>query len=188
MGILVNFFKKPETFISKLPKEYQYLGKMDIAPILREALKEYGVMEFKNGSNPVIIKWADEIGGWIDQYYTDDSIPWCGLFMAVCAKRAGYPHGQKALSAVNWLSWGSAVTQPAMGDVLVFKRNGGGHVGLYVGEDTTHFHVLGGNQADSVCITRIEKTRLQGIRRQPNYKGGKRVILAGNGKTSYNEA
>lgn len=52
-----------------------------------------------------------------------------------------------------------------LGDALTFKRNGGGHVGIYVGEDSTCYHVLGDNQSNMVCITRIEKTRCSGIRR-----------------------
>jgi len=35
-----------------------------------------------------------------------------------------------------------------------------GHVGFYAGEDERAYHVLGGNQSDSVSITRIPKDRL----------------------------
>jgi hypothetical protein len=52
-----------------------------------------------------------------------------------------------------------------LGDVLTFKRNGGGHVGIYVGEDQTHYHVLGGNQNNSVNVARIAKSRLTQARR-----------------------
>jgi cell wall-associated NlpC family hydrolase len=52
-----------------------------------------------------------------------------------------------------------------LGDVLTFKRNGGGHVGIYVGEDQTHYHVLGGNQNNSVNVARIAKSRLNQARR-----------------------
>ena len=43
---------------------------------------------------------------------------------------------------------------------MVFTRAGRGHVGLYLGEDATHFHILGGNQTNNVSITRIAKVRL----------------------------
>lgn len=43
--------------------------------------------------------------------------------------------------------------------MLVFDRAGGGHVGFYVGEDLTSYHVLGGNQGDRVSIMRLEKSR-----------------------------
>jgi cell wall-associated NlpC family hydrolase len=79
-----------------------------------------------------------------------------------------------------------------LGDVLVFKRQGGGHVGLYVGEDKDAYHVLGGNQSDSVSITRILKDRLHAARRctwktaQP--ANVRRVFLSGSGAVSQNEA
>jgi hypothetical protein len=49
---------------------------------------------------------------------------------------------------------------PGLGTILVFSRGSGGHVGVYMGEDSTHYHVLGGNQSDRVSVARIPKTRL----------------------------
>jgi hypothetical protein len=43
---------------------------------------------------------------------------------------------------------------------LVFKREGGGHVGFYLGEDASSYQVLGGNQDDAVSVARLPKTRL----------------------------
>jgi len=130
--------------------------------MLVEALKLYGVTEKQgDGDNPTILDWAGEVG--LRETYQHDSIPWCGLFVAVVAKRAGKPLPANPLWARNWSHWGS-LCQPELGAVLVFKRETGGHVGLYVGEDKQCFHVLGGNQGDKVCITRIEKDRLLGAR------------------------
>jgi hypothetical protein len=39
-----------------------------------------------------------------------------------------------------------------------------GDLGFAVGQDETHFHVLGGNQSDAVTIARIARTRLLGAR------------------------
>ncbi len=39
-----------------------------------------------------------------------------------------------------------------------------GQVGFALGQDNTHFHVLGGNQSDAVTIARIAKSRLLGAR------------------------
>ena len=85
-----------------------------------------------------------------------------------------------------------AAPEAALGDVLVFARpKGGGHVGLYVGEDETAFHVLGGNQSDGVTISRISKDRCIAVRR-PGYKAApataKPVELAATGALSVNEA
>ena len=95
------------------------------------------------------------------------------------------------LWALNWGNFGVHTKQPMLGDVLVFIRNGGGHVGLYVGEDAEAYHVLGGNQSDSVCFTRIAKARLYTARR-PEYNlqpANVRVVtLAKSGAVSVNEA
>ncbi len=171
------------------PKEYQFLKRAQLPRVFIEALKEYGVIEGAGQlNNQKIIDWAKEIGGWVFEYYKADSIPWCGLFVGVCAKRAGYPHGQGLLSAKDWLKWGERVDSPALGDVLIFTRAGGGHVGFYAGEDSTAYHVYGGNQSDKVGFTRIDKKRLAGIRRQKNWHGSKRVFLEKTSALSYNEA
>lgn len=60
------------------------------------------------------------------------------------------------------------LTGAALSDVMIFQRQGGGHVGLYVGEDADCFHVLGGNQSAAVTITRIAKARLFAVQ-QPSY-------------------
>jgi hypothetical protein len=73
--------------------------------------------------------------------------------------------------------------------VLVFQRPGGGHVGFYVGEDATAYHVLGGNQGDAVTIARIAKARCVARRWPLGVKlTGKPVQLASNcGPLSRNE-
>jgi uncharacterized protein (TIGR02594 family) len=175
-----------------LPQQYRWLSEEKSPAILKEALHCYGVLEFKgDANNPVIIEWAKEVGGWIGSWYTQDSVPWCGLFIAVCAKRAGFPFNQKALSAREWANWGNPVAAPMLGDVLVFERPGGAHVALYVAEDGDAYHCLGGNQSDSVNITRIKKDRLLEARRcawkisQP--ANVRRVFINDNGDLSENE-
>lgn len=175
---------------SALPARYAWLNKEPGPKMLKEALALYGTVEAPGAKdNPVIIAWAKEVG--LGKSYSHDSIPWCGLFMAVVAKRAGKPVVDSPLWALSWADFGKPVHQPMLGDVLTFKRNGGGHVALYVGEDATAFHCLGGNQSDSVCITRIAKSRLYRSRRplytiQPD--NVRKVTLASSGKLSTNEA
>ena len=89
--------------------------------------------------------------------------------MAVVAKRADKEIPKHPLWALSWSVFGAKSPAPVFGDVLLFVRNGGGHVGLYVGEDASAFHVLGGNQSDRVCITRVAKSRLYAARR-PLYR------------------
>ncbi len=180
----------PDTMI---PEEYKWLLSEKAPAILVQALKLYGTMEVKGeASNPVIIKWAQEVGGWIGGWYNKDSIPWCGLFMAVVCKRAGLPYNQRALSALSWAAWGDPVGHAMLGDVMTFTRDGGGHVGIYVGEDDRAYHILGGNQSDAVTITRILKDRLYDVRRtrwrwrQPD--NVRRIFLSPDGEISHNES
>jgi len=170
---------------------YNYLKKETAPKLLVAAFKLLGVKEtLGKDNNPVILDWAEEVG--LKKEYTADEIPWCGLFMAYVCKLAGKPIPVKPLWARNWNNFGVPQTIAMLGDVLVFSRASGGHVGIYVGEDDKCYHVLGGNQGDAVSIVRIQKVRCIGIRRtkwttaQPD---NVRVIKIGaNGVISENEA
>ena len=143
---------------------YAWLKKETGPKILVEAVKHIGVKEIVGKQhNPVIMEWAKALG--IEKTYTNDEIPWCGLFIAYCAHAAGLDVVKAPLWALNWNKYGNVAKVPMLGDVLTFTRNGGGHVGIYVGEDATHYHVLGGNQNNSVSVSRIEKSRLSQARR-----------------------
>lgn len=168
-----------------LPKFYQWLAGLKAPLILVEAVKLFGTKELSGKeNNPVILAWAQEIGGWVASFYKDDGTPWCGLFVGLCAQRAGIPFGQKLLGAKNWENWGSPVKYPMLGDVLIFTREGGGHVGLYVCEDKEAYHVLGGNQGDAVSIARIAKERLYAARMGTACEGRKRLFMDATGKVS----
>lgn len=136
---------------------------------LREARRFMGLKEIAGpASNPTIIAWAKAIGGWVAGYFKDDDIPWCGLFMAHIMG-ATLPEEllpSNPLSAKAWATFGRQLNVPSIGAVLVFNRDGGGHVGLYVGETMTAYRVLGGNQSNSVSLTWVAKERLadNGIR------------------------
>ena len=83
------------------------------------------------------------------------------------------------------------VLPPVLGDVMIFSRTGGAHVGMYVGEDKDCYHIVGGNQSNQFNIIRIAKNRLTGARR-PKYKvipkSVKKYYLEPLGKISQNEA
>jgi uncharacterized protein (TIGR02594 family) len=91
----------------------------------------------------------------------------CGLYIAIVMKRSDRQVVKDPLWARNWANFGVAVKEPMLGDVLVFSRETGGHVGLYISESRTHYHVLGGNQSDQVNIVLIAKNRLVASRRPP---------------------
>jgi len=95
--------------------------------------------------------------------------PWCGDFVETCI-RVALPDepllgalGTNPYWARNWLLFGQEI-KPTPGAVLVFARGSGGHVGFAMGQDDTHFYVLGGNQSDAVTIARIAKSRILGAR------------------------
>lgn len=175
-----------------LPSEYKWLEKEGHPAILVEMLKIHGTLEFLGSSdNPIILGWAKELG--LDDIYKHDETPWCGLTVGLVVKRAGLNGIKTPLWAKAWAEWGTAQKIAMLGDVLVFDRKGGGgHVGLYVGEDSDCFHVIGGNQRDSVCISRIMKNRIFAVRRtswkieQP--KNIRRVFLSATGAPTTNEA
>lgn len=177
-----------------LSKQYQWLLTETGPKMLIEALKLYGTKEFfGTNHNQVILDWAKVVG--IPELVKNDEQAWCGLFMAYVAIR-GQKHvpmkSYDILRALKWTAFGTQVTEAMLGDVLVFKRPGGGHVGMYIGEDDRYYHVLGGNQSNMVSITLLEKTRLLAIRR-PIYSIGKpenvrKIRLSAVGVVSTNEA
>lgn len=174
-----------------LPAQYAWLAKETGPKMLVEALKLFGTVEAAGSrDNPKIMGWAAEIG--LTKTYSHDSIPWCGLFIGVVAKRAGKEVVDSPLWALSWAEFGNQVVgSPMLGDVLTFKRDGGGHVALYVGEDAGAYHCLGGNQSDQVCISRIAKSRFYRARR-PIYNvqpaNVRKITLVSNGTLSSNEA
>ena len=177
----------------ELPRQYRWLLDEPGPRILTVALRTYGTQEGPgNTNNPEIMRWAREVG--LERIYMSDSTAWCGLWMAYVAGEAGWDYAPRgnALWARNWLFWGNPSEVQMLGDVLVFERSAGGHVGLYVGEDPEAFHVLGGNQSDKVMIKRISKGRFLGSRRCPwrisRPDNVRRVHLAASGSLSTNEA
>ena len=188
-----------------LPTQYRWLHAEPGPRMIVEALKEFGTLEAPGAANNAkIIGWQKELeaaglGGPYAGVYRKDAIPWCGLFMAAIAHRANHEARPERnppklyLSARAWAGFGLPVPKGAacLGDVLVFKRKGGGHVGLYVGKDASAFHVLGGNQSDRVMISRLSKQRLVAVRR-PAYRAQptnvRAIALAASGRLSVNEA
>ena len=185
--------------LRKLPARYRDLAHEPGPKMLVEALRHYGVREYPGAAdNPVILKWARELDrkgySWIGDMFArgGDAVAWCGVYVGMVAKRAGKALPKNPIRALAWSGFGKQVLgPPELGDVLVFTRKGGGHVGFYVGEDDTHFHVLGGNQSNSVSIARIAKSRLYGAFRE--YRIAKpanvrRIYRDAKGLVSENEA
>ncbi len=103
-------------------------------------------------------------------------IAWCGAFagMVIATALPKEPMPANPLGSRNWLKFGKPLNDPQIGAIAVFWRGSKdgwqGHVGIVVGHDKTHLHILGGNQSDSVSIARIAKTRLLGYRWPTTYQ------------------
>lgn len=180
----------------KISSKYNWLGQIEGLPkMVQEAIK-LGKLDTTEvpgkKSNPEIMALAKEAG--VDKIYTSDDIAWCAVVHVALALRAGKTilfKNYDRLRAVSFTNFGTLVLVPMMGDTLVFKRDGGYHVGTYIAEDATCYHTAGGNQSNQFNIVRIEKKRLLQARR-PEYNIGipasvKRYFLDAMGTVSVNE-
>lgn len=127
---------------------------------LIEARKHLGVTEIKGPKTADFIsRWLRHLGAW----WSDDETPWCGVFVAACVEAASLPIPKFWMRAKAWAEWGTRLSEPATGCVVVFERKGGGHVGFVVGRtENGNLLVLGGNQGNRVCISPFDRTRVIG--------------------------
>jgi len=124
-------------------------------------------------SNPIILAMLK-----LDlEFPEDDSVPWCSAFVNWICWLVRFPRS-KSLRARSWLNVGRGIElgRARPGDVVVFQRGSGpqpgadvikapGHVGFYVGMFGEFIEVLGGNQSDSVKVSRYHVGRLLSVRR-----------------------
>lgn len=129
---------------------------------LAGANKFLGVKEVKGAQhNPEILQmWKDIKRGGIK----DDETPWCAAFVGAMLERAGIK-SSRFESAKSYLDWGVQLDEPIKGCVVVFSRDGGGHVGFVIGQDKGgSLLVLGGNQSDEVNVRAFPRRRVTGYR------------------------
>jgi uncharacterized protein (TIGR02594 family) len=195
-----------------LPTQYQWLQSAGTLPrMIDMAISLLGTKEIVGrGSNRTIMEWSNELRragvDGLDQYSNDD-IAWCGLFVAILAfRRRGIVTEvvNEPLWARNWADYGDPIAKrstgklvfsddkrASLGDVLVFERGNGGHVALYIAEDSMSYHIIGGNQSNAVTVTRILKSRCLAVRR-PRYIAQPASVrpyhVAASGAISSNEA
>ncbi len=131
-------------------------------PWIKEARAQIGIREIKGPRHePKILAWwrAIKRGG-----IQDDETPWCAAFVGGCLEAVGIV-SSRFESARSYEKWGSALASPIYGCVVVFGRDGGGHVGFVVGQDSArNLMVLGGNQGDAVNIKAFQRSRVLAYR------------------------
>lgn len=153
------------------------------APWMTVAYEAIGTRETPGNRNTSkIMDWAKMLE--LTKDYTADSVPWCGLFVAYAMGQIGLEPVKNPLWALNWKGYGKGLDNPAFGCIMCFVRNGGGHVGFYVGEDSLNYMILGGNQSDEVSITRVAKKRCVAYRWPP---GMDKFLVKGRIKKSADE-
>lgn len=177
-----------------------YLGPITIAalmeplpdsdiPWLAEALRVHGLHEQRDVSR--LRQWFDRSVSHIDPR----EIPWCGAFEATIMRkwRPDIELPKNPLGAKQWAHFGNQCS-PQLGCVMVFHRGSPsdwrGHVANYLGESTTAYYVIGGNQTNAVTKTWIVKKRFFMARWPLDYpEQRKQIRLSSDGRPlSSNEA
>lgn len=126
------------------------------------ARKFIGLKETKGPQhNPEIVQmWRDIKRSGIK----DDETPWCAAFVGSMLERCNV-RSTRFEGARSYEGWGEKLAEPVPGCVVVFSRDGGGHVGFVVGQDPMgNLLVLGGNQADAVNIKAFPRSRATAYR------------------------
>ena len=129
---------------------------------LIEARKYIGLKEIPGSAeNGTIVQFWKTIrrGG-----IKSESVPWCAAFVGAMLETVGVI-STRFESAKSYEKWGVKLDAPAVGCVVVFTRDGGGHVGFVVGQDKAgNLLVLGGNQGDAVNIKTFPRSRVTSYR------------------------
>jgi uncharacterized protein (TIGR02594 family) len=101
--------------------------------------------------NPVIVTFFTATG----THPSGDVTPWCAAFINWCYLRGEKAPATGSASSGSFRCYGSRTDQPAIGDLVVFRRPdsndqclGNGHVGFFLRQSDTQIEVLGGNQVD----------------------------------------
>ncbi len=170
-------------------REQKMTTKLPELPWIASARQYIGVREVPGPKNSAVIAgWLSRLKAW----WSDDATPWCGTFAATCLTDAGLTPPKDWYRATAWLTLPVSLSRPAYGCIVVFTRQGGGHVGFVVGVDRAgNLMVLGGNQGDAVNIKPFARDRVAGFRwpsRLPDPGRYNLPVLDSDGKLSENEA
>jgi uncharacterized protein (TIGR02594 family) len=135
-----------------------------------------------DGANSTIIEWLHfianaypDMAGYCAAAEKLDYFSWCGLTVGYCLTRNGiHPVFGSAdtdqfLYAMAWLEWGTQVSIPQVGDIVVFNFGGGDHhVTFFVADNGNgYWACLGGNQGHKVQQSNFPKSSVMGVRRPP---------------------
>jgi uncharacterized protein (TIGR02594 family) len=149
---------------------------------VKVAQGEMGTLETPGpGNNPRVVEYHSATV----LKATQDSVPWCSAFVNWVFRVLKIARTSSA-AAASWLKWGVALSRPLFGCVGVKVRDGGNHVGFYMGPHTPEtlarlrslgfdtgglatarpgfVILLGGNQGDRVGLGSYEAAKFRGWR------------------------
>ena len=131
--------------------------------------KYYGLKEIiGNEYSPTILNWIKK---YFPETKDDEDVPYCSIALIEVYKELSLSHLiEKATpAAISWASIGIEIplNEALLGDVVVLKRIGGNHVGLFVrySKIKNVIYLLGFNQNNSCNITEFPISTLKNIRR-----------------------
>jgi uncharacterized protein (TIGR02594 family) len=129
---------------------------------IKIAYKERGQTEIPGPQeNPRIVEYFATIGEKAN--YRDDVDDWASAFVEWSFNKAGID-GPKNDDPFAWLRWGEKVDHPRFGCVAVLSFSGLRHVGFFFSDNGESILVLGGNQDDTVNVSRYSKSDVVGYR------------------------
>lgn len=158
-------------------------------PWIEKAREYIGTKEIVGAKhNPVVLALWEKAFAATGQknWIKDDETPWCGGFVGGVFAECGLEkHIPKLFPrAREWANVGTKLSEPAYGCVVVFSREGGGHVGFCVGVDkNNNLLILGGNQGNTVCIKPFTRRRVIAYRwcgTMPNPNEGRYDMVVTN--------
>lgn len=149
---------------------------LEVAPHLATMRAITGTREIPGAKDsPIILAWREVIAAHFPemrQYamgYTHDSIPWCGFGLAYCCAVNGIRPVFGPIDVERFMyaqAWGHdcpdliRLKPPyPQGAIMVYTRNGGGHVSLLEETGDGWDNIRGCNQSDMVNV--VAKSRMQ---------------------------
>ena len=116
--------------------------------------------------NPRITAYFKAVGD--TQGLRDDIDDWASAFVEWSLNGAGII-GPKSNDPASWATWGKKIDSPMPGCIVVFSFNGLKHVAFYIEDDGPGaIKTLGGNQSDTVKISRYAKKDVIAYRMPPS--------------------
>lgn len=91
---------------------------------------------------------ANNSGRYVSLYLrSKTSLPWCAGFVSYCLKTSGVQF-RYTLRAKDFLTYGVKVLQPLPGDLVIFTRKSGGHIGIVEQVFKDYYISIEGNVGD----------------------------------------